>query len=64
MDRCSRIGEAGLHVVKRQVGIRGEQFPEIWLRRQEPEDELNGHACPAHDRLADHDIRIDGDAIE
>ena len=64
MDRHSGVRETRLHVFNRQMGIRCEQLAKVWLRREESQYKLNRHARTSYDRLADHDIGIDGDAIQ
>ena len=60
----SCVREASLHVIDGQVRVRGEQLAKIWLRGEEAQDKLNWDARSPNDGFSDHDLRIDGDAIQ
>jgi hypothetical protein len=57
-------GEAGFHVVHRQVGIRLQELTEVGLGRQKSEHELDGDTRAPDDRLPNHHLGVDGDSLQ
>jgi len=65
LDRHGRVsvGEDRFHALNGQPRVGGEEFVQVRVRGQVPQNELNRNACSLDDRLANHDLGIFNDPI-